>query len=482
LAKDFTMDWLAPRPTRREWLRNATFGFGFLALRGLLADSVLSSSALAEEPATPANEPPANEPRGPLAPKTPHFAPRAKRVIFLCMRGAPSHMDTFDHKPRLNQDDGQNARSNARKIVGSPFRFEPRGESGLPISELFPNVARHADRMCLLNGMHTDVPNHPEAFVQLHTGSFQFVRPSVGSWALYGLGTENENLPGFITLSPPVINGGPQNYGSSFLPAVYQGTAIGQLRTPITQAQVSNLSNPRISRSMQRQQLDLIQSMNQHLLEQQPDHAELEGVIESYELAFRMQSEVPRLMDLAGETQATLDAYGVNQTPTDNFGRQCLLARRFAEAGVRYIEICHENWDQHQGLRARLTANCRETDQPIGALLTDLRERGLLDDTLVVWGGEFGRTPDSARTDGRDHNARGYSMWLAGGGIRGGLRYGATDEHGYEAVDGKVHLHDLHATILHVLGLDHQRLTYRYAGRDFRLTDVYGRVVREILA
>jgi len=323
--------------------------------------------------------------------------------------------------------------------------------------------------------MHTDIPNHPQAFVQLHTGSSQFVRPSLGAWALYGLGTNNENLPGFVTISPP-IQFGAQNYGSAFLPAVYQGTRIGAQKGDAGSSAVGNLRNPDLSTAQQRKQIDLVQSMNRDLLAT-TGNPEVEGVIESYELAFRMQGELPKVMDTSKESAETQALYG-----TSEFGRQCLMARRFAEAGVRFIEVCHSGWDQHQNLQSRLTANCAATDKPIAGLLTDLKARGLLDDTLVLWGGEFGRTPDGRREDGRDHNAKGFTMWMAGGGVRGGISYGATDDYGAQAVEDKMHTHDLHATILALLGLDHEKLTYRYAGRDFRLTDVHGTVAKAIFA
>jgi hypothetical protein len=398
------------------------------------------------------------------------------------MQGGPAHMDTFDYKPKLREDDGKAglARGGGAKLYGSPFQFSQHGRSGLWISELFPNVAKHADDLCLLRSMHTDIPNHPQAFVQLHTGSAQFVRPSMGAWALYGLGTENENLPGFITISPP-IQFGAQNYGSAFLPAVYQGTRLGAQRGDIGEASIGNIRNSDLPPDLQRKQLDLVQAMNRDLLSTAGPNPEVEGVIESYELAFRMQSEVPRVMDFSKESPATLAMYGIGDGPTANFGKQCLMARRFAQAGVRFIEVCHAGWDQHNNLQNRLTANCTATDKPIAALLTDLKAHGLLKDTLVIWGGEFGRTPDSRRPDGRDHNAKGYTMWMAGGGVRGGMSYGATDEYGYKAVENPVHIHDLHATILALLGLDHEKLTYRYAGRDFRLTDVHGNVVKAIM-
>ena len=451
--------------SRRDLLKTVSAGFGWLAFQGLAG-----SAAAAEGGRS-------------LAPKAPHFAAKAKRVIFLCMQGGPAHMDTFDYKPKLQADAGKSgvARGGGSKLFGSPFQFSQHGQSGLWISELFPNVAKHADELCLLRGMHTDIPNHPQAFVQLHTGSAQFVRPSMGAWALYGLGTENENLPGFITISPP-IQFGAQNYGSAFLPAVYQGTRLGAQKGDVGEASIGNIRNSDLPPALQRQQLDLVQAMNRDLLASAGSNPEVEGVIESYELAFRMQSELPGVMDFSKESPATLAMYGINDGPSSGFGKQCLMARRFAQAGVRFIEVCHSGWDQHQNLQSKLTANCSATDKPIAALLTDLKAHGLLKDTLVIWGGEFGRTPDSRRPDGRDHNAKGYTMWMAGGGVRGGLSYGGTDDYGYKAVENPVHIHDLHATILALLGLDHEKLTYRYAGRDFRLTDVHGNVVKAIMA
>ncbi|MDA1055448.1 MAG: DUF1501 domain-containing protein [Planctomycetota bacterium] len=450
--------------SRRDMLKSLSCGFGYMAFAGL------SSQASAGY-------------ENPLVPKATHFEPKAKRVIFLCMRGGPSHVDTFDYKPDLATDDGKPApQQKGRKLMKSPWEFKQHGESGLPISDLFPHLAKQADDLCILNSMYGEVPNHPQAYLQLHTGSFRFVRPSVGAWSLYGLGTENQDLPGFITISPEVRVGGAQNYGCAFLPAIYQGTSVGQLGRPLTQAEIGNIANSRFSTNLQRDQLDLVQEMNRDLLSQKQVSPELEGVIESYELAFRMQSAVPDLLDLSNETQETLEQYGIGEKLTDDFGRQCLLARRFAESGVRYIELCHGNWDQHGGLKAKLTSNCGNTDQPIAALLADLKQRDMLKDTLVVWGGEFGRTPHVKNQDGRDHNSTGFSMWMAGGGVKGGQRVGMTGDHGVEAVENKIHFHDLHATMLHLLGLDHTRLTYRYAGRDFRLTDVYGHVVDDVLA
>ena len=446
--------------SRREMLRLASSGFGLTALAALAAEAA------------------AREAVDPLAPKPPHFAPRVRRVIFLCMRGGPSHLDLLDPKPKLLADTGKPGRNGRNsKLLGSRWKFQPHGQSGIEFSALLPELARHADKLCVLRGMHTDNENHSQALEQMHTGSFQFVRPSMGAWTLYGLGTENRSLPGFISISPLTQLGGLRYYGSAFLPAPYAATLIGDANRPTAPATIGNLSNPRLSAAEQRRQLDLLQGLNRDFLAATAD-PRVEGLIESYELAFRMQDALPRVMDLSGETRETLELYAAEEP----FGRQCLLARRFAEAGVRFIELTHADWDHHGFLAEGLTKNCQQIDRPIAGLLTDLDRRGLLRDTLVVWGGEFGRTPDDPSTDGRNHNHRGYSMWLAGGGVRGGLVHGATDDYGFEAVEGKVHTHDLHATLLAVLGLDHERLTYRYGGRDFRLTDVHGRVVREILA
>jgi hypothetical protein len=449
--------------SRRQTLKTAACGFGYLAFAGL------AHQARAQDEGYVA---------GPLAPKMPHFAARAKRVIFLFMQGGPSHVDTFDYKPALARDDGKEM--GRGKLMASPFEFKRFGKSGQYISSLFPNLGQHADEMCFLHGMNCDNPAHPQATIQLHTGSARFVRPSMGSWVLYGLGTQNSNLPGFITISPQG-QGGAQAYGSGFLPAAYEGTRIdGNINRAMP-----NLSNPLLTKSQQRHQLDLVQAMNKDLLKRSGTNEQIEGLIQSYELGFRMQSTVPDVMDISKESQATKEMYGIGSGQSDTFGRQCLLARRFAEAGVRFIEVSHGNWDQHDNLVTKITDNARATDKPIAGLLTDLKQRGMLEDTLIIWGGEFGRTPTNqgrGGRDGRDHNNRGYTMWLAGGGAKGGTSHGATDEYGVAAVDGKVHVHDLHATVLHLLGLDHEKLTYRYAGRDFRLTDVYGNVVRDVIA
>ena len=452
--------------TRREMLQRVSSGFGMMAFAGLCADR---ASAAYENP---------------LAPKKPHFPAKAKRIIYACMRGGPSHVDTFDYKPELKTHDGKEAPDNkGRNLLASPFEFKQHGECGLPVSELFPHVASHADQLCVINSLWTDVPNHPQAFLMMHTGEFRFARPSMGAWSLYGLGTENQNLPGFVTINPPNNLGGAQNYSSGFLPAIYQGTAIGREGQRVADTRIGNINSKHLPGTLQRDQLDLVQSLNRDLLSRQQVNAEIEGVIESYELAFRMQDALPGVLDLAQESKATLDSYGIGNGPTDNFGRQCLMARRLAEAGVRFIEITHANWDQHNGLRGNLTKNCKEVDQPLAALLADLQSRDMLKDTLVMWGGEFGRTPHVKQKDGRDHNGTAYSMWLAGGGVKGGLRYGQSDEFGIKAIENKVHPHDLHATLLHTLGLDHEQLTYRYGGRDYKLTGVGGaRVLKEILA
>ena len=457
--------------SRRDALRMLSSGFGMLALRGISS---------------------AQEPRPHSAQvQSARIPARAKRVIFLCMSGAPSHVDTFDHKPMLAERDGASLSGfrQGSKLMASPWGFRPGGKSGLMISELLPEIGKQADHLCLLRGMHTDVPAHAQATTKLHTGSFQFVRPSMGAWSLYGLGTENENLPGFVTLNPPGARGGAQNYGSSFLPATFQGMPIkvdgaggGGGRRRQSSDPVADIRNPRQSGEQQRAQLDLVRKLNESNARRRRGSDEIEAVIQSYELAFRMQSELPELLDISKEKQRTLDAYGIGAPETDTFGRQCLIARHLAESGVRFIEVGMGGWDHHRNLREDLPAKCRQIDRPIAALLADLASSGLLEETLVVWSGEFGRTPYAQNGDGRDHNNRGFTSWMAGGGVKGGFSYGATDENGIEAVEGRVSIHDWHATILHVLGLDHERLTYPYAGRDFRLTDVHGEVARDILA
>lgn len=450
---------------RRSFLRSVSYGFGAVAYTAMMRQVSFAAES-------------------PLAVKAPHFEPRAKRVLMLTMEGAPSHVDSFDYKPELAKRDGQSIGKGKvpnGKLMQSPWEFRQHGESGLWISDLFSEIRQHADKLCVINSMQTDIPAHPPAFIQLHTGISTSPRPSMGAWVLYGLGTENENLPGFVTISPPAGVGGSTNYGSAFLPASYQGTKIGTNRQAIARAQVANLKSPR-SQATQEEQLAFIQSLNASAQQRDQNNPFLEGLTEAHELAYRMQGELPPVIDLSQESSETQALYGIGPTETDDFGRQCLMARRLLEAGVRFVEVCHGGWDQHRNLKEDHGKHAGATDKPIAGLLRDLAERGLLKDTLVLWGGEFGRTPYAQIADGRDHNHTGFTTWMAGGGAKGGLRYGATDDFGYEAVENKMHVHDWHATILHLLGLDHERLTYRFAGRDMRLTDVKGMVHEEIFS
>lgn len=452
--------------TRRELLRHAGAGFGTLALSALLASQATAADS-------------------PHAARRPHFPPRARRVIFLFMPGGPSQVDTFDPKPRLSQLDGQPSPrlylGQQRNLMGSPWKFNSHGQCGLHVSELFPNVATCIDDLCVLRSLVSDDPNHPGACLLMNTGERVASRPSMGAWLTYGLGTENENLPGFIAIGPGPLLEGARQYGASFLPAAYQGTFISDLDHPMR-----NLAQGQQALAKQREELDALQKLNALHRRSRSGDNRLEARIESFELAYRMQIEAPDAFDLSCETSATEQQYGIDQEPTRQFGRQCLLARRLAERGVRFIQLYHttggfQPWDQHSDLRGGHAKNALATDLPIRGLLCDLKQRGLLHDTLVIWGGEFGRTP-TAQGDGRDHHPYGFTMWLAGAGVRGGMAHGATDELGWDAVEHPVHVHDLHATVLHLLGLDHQQLTYRYGGRDYRLTDVHGEVVTEILA
>ena len=462
--------------TRRELLQRTAVGFGSLALAGMCAG---------ETPAVGAEDP--------LAPRQPLFPARARRVIFLFMSGGPSQVDTFDPKPLLTRDDGKplpfakprvqfNSTGN---LLKSPWEFKQYGESGLWVSDLFPHLAKRVDDLCLVHSIHGTNPAHGGAVMKIHTGTDNFVRPSIGSWVTYGLGTENANLPGFVTICPTLAFGGINNWSSAFLPAVYQGTALGNASIPSDKARVRYISNSRLPRDIQRMQLERLARQNREH-QQGAAEAALEARINSFELAFRMQSAIPEIEDLSGESQATQALYGLNDPVTANFGRMCLMARRFAESGVRFIQVTHNDhlvqWDQHSDLKNGHEKNAREVDLPIAGLLYDLKQRGLLEDTLIWWGGEFGRTPTAETANGRDHNQEGFTMWLAGGGVKGGFRYGSTDDYGYYAAENKVHIHDLHATMLHLLGLDHERLTYRHAGRDFRLTDVEGHVVHDLFA
>ncbi|MEM1225290.1 MAG: DUF1501 domain-containing protein [Planctomycetota bacterium] len=450
--------------SRRQFLRNTSAGFGFLAFADLAARASAAESSYSN----------------PLAPKASHFEGKAKRVIFLYMDGAPSHVDTFDYKPQLTADDGKEGKYGG-VLWGSPFKFSQHGQSGLWISELFPNVARHADDLALVRSMHCDQPAHPSAMVQMHTGSATFIRPSLGSWVVYGLGTENENMPGFLSLTPPAA--GAPSYNSAFLPSVYGGSRLGRGSGRRSGPQKAiDIANPQLSRREQRRQVDFIQELNRGMLKRTSGAQQnLEGVIESFELGYRMQDTMPELMDISRESAVMQQQYGIGESSTDGFGRQCLMARRFVEGGVRFVEIGYGIWDHHSKLPESLPTRCEAVDKPIAGLLKDLKDRDMLKDTLVIWGGEFGRTPDRQGRDGRNHNNKGYTLWMAGGGVKGGISYGSTDEHGYEAVENPVHIHDWHATVLHLLGLDHEQLTYRHAGRDFRLADVRGNVVHDIV-
>jgi hypothetical protein len=455
-------------------LRQCGGGFGQLALMGMLAA---------------ANRAAGGGLINPLATRPPLFRPRAKRVIFLFMHGGPSHVDTFDYKPLLIRDSGkplpfgkpriQFAKtSNLRR---SPWEFRPYGQCGTMVSDLFPMVGACADDLCLVKSVHGTNEAHGGALLKLHTGSDTSVRPSMGSWISYGLGSENGNLPSFLTINPTLGHGGVGNWSSAFLPAVHQGTPIGG-GVPVEKATINYLHDPGGDAATQRAQLDLLGQVNRdHLVQAGADPA-LEARIESFELAFRMQREAPEAMDLGAETEATKRLYGLDDSRTSSFARQCLLARRFSERGVRFVQATHGYWDQHDDLTKEHGRLASEVDRPIAGLLKDLKSRGLLEETLVVWGGEFGRTPTLQGTDGRDHHPHAFTMWMAGGGVKGGTSYGVTDDYGFYCVDQKVHVHDLHATILALLGIDHEQLTYRHAGRDFRLTDVSGRIVREIMA
>ncbi|MBZ2185841.1 MAG: DUF1501 domain-containing protein [Bryobacter sp.] len=427
----------------------------------------------------------------PLAVKQPHFPARAKRVIFLFMHGGPSQVDTFDYKPLLKRDHGKPLPFARPKVVSgetfnllqSPWAFKQYGQSGAWVSDLFPELAKCVDDICFVKSMHGSNSRHGGALLELHTGSDTFIRPSMGSWITYGLGSENNSMPGFVTICPTQSHGGANNFGSAFLPAPYAGTAIGAVGVPARDARIPFISNTETPRPIQRREIDYSQTLNRRQLELTgPDRA-LEGRIESFELAFRMQTEAPGLQNIEDESPLTKKLYGLDNPVTEDFGRQCLMARRLSEKGVRFVQVSHTyKWDQHQNLKRDHSQNAAEVDKPIAGLLRDLKSRGLLEDTLVLWAGEFGRTPTAEGSDGRDHNPEAFTIWMAGGGVKPGFSYGATDDYGYYSVEKKVHFHDLHATILHLLGLDHLKLTYRYAGRNFRLTDVHGNVVHDIIA
>ena len=453
--------------SRRHTLKTVSAGFGYLAFADLLHKSV----------ATELHE------NSPLAPRPPHFPARAKRVIFLCMQGGPSHVDSFDYKPQLQADHGKAGRYGG-SLLKSPWEFRQRGDSGLWISDLFPEVASMADDLTLIRSMQCDQPVHPGAMTQMHTGTAQFIRPSLGAWTLYGLGTENASLPGFVSLSPP--SGSARNYGSAFLPAIFGGAKVGRggrsSRAPrLGSAESVPDIKPAVEKHRQRANWTISKSSTKEL-EKSSINQVSKALLNHMNWPSRCRMQCPEIMDVSKETPATLELYGADSGPTQTFGQQCLLARRFAEAGVRFIEVTHGNWDQHANLTTDHKARAEGCDKPIAGLLKDLKQRDMLKDTLVIWGGEFGRTPAAQGADGRNHNNKGYTTWMAGGGVKGGFSYGSTDEHGYEAIENPCHIHDWHATILHLLGLDHERLTYRYAGRDFRLTDVSGVVAQDIIA
>jgi hypothetical protein len=462
--------------SRRELLRSASAGFGSVALAGLLGQEQLRAAAQSANP---------------LAIKEPHFAPKAKRVIFLFMHGGPSQVDTFDYKPLLKRDHGKPLPFQRPKVVSgqtynllkSPWEFKQYGQSGMWVSDLFPQIAKRVDDLCFIKSMWGSNSRHGGALLEIHTGSDTFVRPSMGSWVTYGLGSENQNMPGYVTICPTQSHGGANNFSSGFLPAPYAGTPIGSVGIKARDAKLPYITNSETPKDIQRMEIDFSQELNRAQLAQTGHDAALEGRIESFELAFRMQAEAPGLQDISGESEATQKLYGLDNRITEDFGRQCLMARRLSEKGVRFVQVSHTyKWDQHSELLRDHSQNAKEVDQPIAGLIADLKSRGLLDDTLVVWGGEFGRTPTAEGSDGRDHNPEAFTYFLAGGGVKRGFSYGATDDYGYYSMENKVHFHDLHATMLHLLGLDHKRLTYRYAGRDFRLTDTKGELVPGIIA
>ena len=462
--------------SRREALQLTGCGFGALAAQAIAGNSAAASEVVS------------------------HFAPKAKRIIFLFMQGGVSQVDSFDYKPALAKADGNKQafddarqlaktgrRGTEHRVMKSPWSFQQYGESGRWVSELFPATAQHVDKLCFLHGMHTEGVAHGPSTLFLHCGSTNFIRPSFGSWVLYGLGTENENLPGFISIAPSVGNGGPRNYGSAFLPAKFQGTRIGG--TGKDQLKIESLNREGVSIAEQQEQLRMLQRLNEtQIARRGMRDSEFDALVESYDLAWRMQSIAPEIMNIENESEATLRLYGIDRAETKSYGQKCLLARRLCEAGVRFIQVNYGDnsanpaWDQHSNL-PKHAEHAAAVDRPIAGLLADLQQRGLLEDTIVWWGGEFGRTPYAQENGtGRDHNPGGFTVWLAGGGVKAGYAHGETDEFGFRAIQGKVHMHDLHASLLYAMGLDHERLTFEHAGRNFRLTDVYGRVVKEIFA
>jgi hypothetical protein len=468
--------------SRRDMLSRCAGGFGALALAALSGDPAYGIGSA---------EPVGRSPTNPLAPRTTHFAPTARNVIFLFMDGGPSQVDTFDPKPLLAREHGQPIKmkvqptqfDNVGTVLQSPWAFRQYGQSGIPVSDLFPHTATCVDDMAIVRSMTSNFSEHTNANYFMHSGHGQQGRPSMGAWVTYGLGSACQNLPGFVVLNSGMIPpGGWDCFNSGFLPATYQGSSFVGGPAP-----VADLARTEATSEAQQRKLALMRTLDQASLARRGTDDKLESAIANYELAFRMQMAVPNLMDFADESEATKKLYGLDDEATQTYGRQCLMARRMVERGVRFVELLpqnltHDRWDQHGKLRKGHADNARATDKPVAALLKDLKSRGLLDETLVVWGGEFGRTPMAQGSDGRDHNPFGFSMWLAGGGIKGGTIFGATDEYGYHAIENKVQVHDLHATMLHLLGMDHKRLTYRFGGRDMRLTDVHGEIIHEILA
>ena len=482
---------MSPVNSRREMLTRASCGFGALALQAMLANTNRSTLRAAESQTSPFNS-------TSLLERPTMFAPRAKRIIFVFMQGGPSHVDSFDYKPDLIAKDGQSidftgvrfgdfGQSTKQKLMKPLWRFHQYGQTGKHVSDLFPLIGEHVDDLCFLHGVHTEGVAHGPATLFLHTGATTQVRPSMGSWILYGLGTENQSLPGFVSLQPSDANGGPRNYSNAFLPAVCQGTSIGRSFQPASQMTIDFIRNAELTQDQSRRRYSLTQQMNQlQSARNQNADDEVNAVIRNYELAWRMQAQAPEILDLSKESEATAKMYGIGEKETDEFGKQCLMARRLSESGVRFVQVNYSDqstnprWDQHSDMPQH-AIHAKATDKPVAGLLHDLKQRGLLEDTIVWWGGEFGRTPFSQGSDGRDHNPRGFTVFLAGGGVKPGFSWGTTDEIGHLAVEGKVHMHDLHATLLHLLGVDHERLTFEHAGRNFRPTDVYGRIVQEII-
>ena len=465
---------------RRQTLNSLACGFGGLAFGAIAHKDAIASS---------------NSPKDIF-----HHRPKAKRVIFIFMAGGVSHLDSFDYKESLVKHDGKMMRfddartlAKTRKIINHRvmkplWKFKKHGQSGRDVSELFPHIANHVDDLCFIKGMHTNGIAHGPSTLFLHTGNINLIRPSMGSWINYGLGTENNNLPGFVSIGPSMGNGGPRNFSNAFLPSSYQGTPLGRAGIPAKEATIKNLVNQNLNHQQNLKQFELLQKINAEQLSTYPNNDKINSVINSYELAWRMQNNAPNVLDIKNESPSTMEMYGIGQKETNDFGQYCLKARKLSEAGVRYVQINYTDntnnpaWDQHSNMPKHME-HARATDKPVAGLITDLKQRGLLEDTIVWWGSEFGRTPYAQdKGTGRDHNSDGFTVWLAGGGFKKGFSFGETDEFGHHAVEGKVHMHDLHATILHQLGIDHEKLTYRYDGRDFRLTDVHGKVVHQLLS